>query len=78
MIDREYIKAENEAQANEIDYAMFIINCWQDDTMFCTKEELSEALQIAKSCMELSRRQIIKEDKSLKELYYRLVYQSRK
>ena len=62
---------ENEKQANEIDHAIFIINCWQDDTMHCTKEELSEALQMAKSCMELARKQIIREDKSLKELYHR-------
>ena len=63
---------KNKKQYDRIDNDLFIIFCWEDETMKCSEEEFIEALKMAKSCMKFAMKAIATQDKSLKEMYQKM------
>ena len=60
---------ENKKQHDQIDNDLFIISCWENETMRCSEEEFIKALEMAKSCIKFAMKAIATQDKSLKEMY---------
>lgn len=64
------MKYEVQQQIEEIDKALAIIGMREIPDMKVTEEELSAALKKAESCMRLTIHEMIRQDKTMKEIYH--------
>ena len=64
------MKYEVQQQIEEIDKALAIIGMREIPDMKVTEEELETALKKAESCMRLTMREMIRQDKTMKEMYH--------
>ena len=64
------MKYEVQQQIEEIDKALAIIGMREIPDMKVTEEELETALKKAESCMKLTMREMIRQDKTMKEMYH--------
>ena len=64
------MRYEVQQQIDEIDKALSIIGMKEIPDMKVTEEELSVALKKAESCMRLTMSEMIRQDKTMKEIYH--------
>ena len=64
------MKYEVQQQIEEIDKALAIIGMREIPDMKVTEEELETALKKAESCMRLTMLEMIRQDKTMKEMYH--------
>lgn len=64
------MRYEVQQQIEEIDKALAIIGMKEIPDMKVTEEQLSVALKKAESCMRLTMREMIRQDKTMKEIYH--------
>lgn len=66
------MKYEVQQQIEEIDKALAIIGMREIPDMKVTEEEFEYALKKAESCMKLMIHEMIRQDKTMKEMYHNI------
>lgn len=64
------MKYEVQQQVEEIDKALAIIGMREIPDMKVTEEEFETALKKAESCMKLTIHEMIRQDKTMREMYH--------
>ena len=64
------MKYEVQQQIEEIDKALAIIGMREIPDMKVTEKEFEKALKKAESCMKLTIHEMIRQDKTMKEMYH--------